>query len=87
MGLPCGRVAPRTTKDASDIVMPENQIHPVRDDNQECQPDSEVRTRGSLTSNKSDTPVPRYRILMRRNHREFGVYPRSASPISVDTEP
>ena len=43
--------------------------------------DSESRTDG-----RSDTPVPRYRIHMRRNRGEIALYPRSTSPDSVNTE-
>ena len=97
VGLPCGRVAPRNAQDASDLVSPEDQIRPMQDDSMVRKPDSsteesdtEDRASESHTYNNSDTPVPRYRIPMRRRSGELGVYPRSTSPSSMDsfnTEP
>ena len=97
VGLPRGRVAPRTAQDASDLVLQEDQIRPVQDDSLVRQPassieesDIEDRASESHTSNNSDTPVPRYRIPMRKRSGKPGVYPRSTSPSSMDsfnTEP
>ena len=92
VGLPRGRVMPRTAKDAPDAVPPEDQIHPVQADNLVHQSDS--RSEESYTEDgdresritQSETPVLRYRIPMRRNRRELGVYPRSTSPTSLDSE-
>ena len=47
--------------------------------------DTEDRASESHTSNNSDTPVPRYRIPMRRRSGEPGVCPRSTSPSSMDS--
>ena len=93
VGLPRGRVMPRTAKDAPDVMTPEDQIHPMQDDNLVHQSDSrseksdteDIDRESHLTN--SETPVPRYRIPMRRNRGELGVYPRSTSPTSLDSEP
>ena len=44
------------------------------------------RDNESRTDGRSDTPVPRYRIHMRRNRGEKALYPRSTCPDSVNTE-
>ena len=93
VGLPRGRVAPKTVHDVADLITQDDQHQQVQGDNLVQKPESlgEESDTGSRDNesqiNNSDTPVPRYRIPMRRKRGERGLYPRSTSPDSVNTEP